>query len=160
MAQSRSGTFRLFLSRPGLGEHRSKMPTWSVGSKKREKRSLPERCDATEGAVRGVGLPAGSENREILFLLDVKTELRASRQTRRPHSSTPERGDKLDELTGLAGTTGFAGVLDGEAGRGNGLRPRNLASPPAKRLKCIEMTGFQGFPATQLDVPKYIEMTE
>ncbi len=42
-----------------------------IGSEKCEKRSLPERCKATEGAVRGVGLPAGSENREILSLLDV-----------------------------------------------------------------------------------------
>ena len=91
--------------------------TQPVGSEKCEKRSLPKRYEAIESTVKRVRLPEGSENREILSLLDVKIELRASRQARRPHSSTPERGDKLYELTGLAGTTGFAGVLDGEAGR-------------------------------------------
>ena len=61
--------------------------------------------------------PVGSENREILSLLDVRTDLLTSRQARRPHSSTPERADNLDDRTELAGTTGFAGVLDGESGR-------------------------------------------
>ena len=53
--------------------------------------------------MRGVGLPAGSENREILSLLDV----------------IPIYGrlDNLNDRTALAGTTGFAGVLDGGAGR-------------------------------------------
>jgi hypothetical protein len=43
-----------------------------VGSKNREKHSLLERDDATEGDERGMGLPAGREIREILSLLDVK----------------------------------------------------------------------------------------
>jgi hypothetical protein len=41
------------------------------------------------------------------------------------------RLDKLDDRIGRAGMTGFADVLDGGAGRGNGLRARNLAFPPA-----------------------------
>ena len=86
-----------------------------IGSKNREKRSLPERCKATEGAVRGVGLPEGSGIREIRSLLDGKTIVRASRQVQPPQSGPLDKlGDRIGLYgrTGLAGTTGFAGVLD------------------------------------------------
>ena len=63
------------------------MPTWPVGSEKCEKRSLPERYEAIESTVKGVRLPVGSENREILSLLDVRTDLLTSRQARRPHGA-------------------------------------------------------------------------
>ena len=63
-----------------------------VGREKCEKHSLLERYEAIEGAVRGMGLPAGSENREILSLLDVKTDLRTSRQARRPHGAGGDDG--------------------------------------------------------------------
>ena len=100
-----------------------------IGSKNREKRSLPERCKATEGAVRGVGLPEGSGIREIRSLLDGKTIVRASRQVQPPQSGPLDKlGDRIGlyDRTGLAGTTGFAGVLDGEAGRGKRLRQKSL----------------------------------
>ena len=98
--------FRERIGREAAGEKDYVRETWRQqpeGSENHEKRSLPERCKATEGAVRGVGLPEGSGIREIRSLPDGKTIVRASRQVQPPQSGPL---DKLGDRIGLYGRKG------------------------------------------------------